>query len=148
MKTHPNITQKSKVWFTNELKPWLNSLNTYSFDKLEYLNNTSKVVVTCKRHGDIETTIKAFRENHKCRKCSNEENFLAKMSDKYKEYDFKETIFTNSRSEVTVKCLIHESSFTVNANGSNFKAPPFKGFSVLSGPNQSSSSSRSSEMVG
>ena len=32
-------------------------------------------------------------------------------------------------------------SFTVNANGSNFKAPPFKGFSVLSGPNQSSSSS-------
>ena len=116
MKTHPNITQKSKVWFTNELKPWLNSLTTYSFDKLEYLNNTSKVVVTCKRHGDIETIMKVFRENHKCRKCSNEENFLTKMSNKYKEYDFKDTVFTNSRSKVTVKCLIHESPFTVNAN--------------------------------
>lgn len=32
-------------------------------------------------------------------------------------------------------------TFTVNAAASNFKAPSFKGFSVLSGPNQSSSSS-------
>jgi len=32
-------------------------------------------------------------------------------------------------------------SFTVNSAGTNFKAPSFKGFSVLSGPNQSSSSS-------
>ena len=32
-------------------------------------------------------------------------------------------------------------TFTVNAAGSDFKAPSFKGFSVLSGPNQSSSSS-------
>ncbi len=32
-------------------------------------------------------------------------------------------------------------TFTVNAAGSDFKAPNFKGFSVLSGPNQSSSSS-------
>jgi len=32
-------------------------------------------------------------------------------------------------------------TYTVNAAASNFKAPGFKGFSVLSGPNQSSSSS-------
>jgi hypothetical protein len=32
-------------------------------------------------------------------------------------------------------------TFTANANGSDFRGPGFKGFSVLSGPNQSSSSS-------
>ncbi|MHC1708014.1 MAG: BatD family protein [Bacteroidales bacterium] len=32
-------------------------------------------------------------------------------------------------------------TFTANANGTDFKGPSFKGFSVLSGPNQSSSSS-------
>lgn len=34
-------------------------------------------------------------------------------------------------------------SFSVNANGNNFQGPNFKGFSVLSGPNQSQSSSTS-----
>lgn len=47
----------------------LNHVNDYSFDKVEYINNKTKVIVTCKYHGDFEIAPGHLLSGEGCPKC-------------------------------------------------------------------------------
>ena len=47
----------------------LNHVNDYSFDKVEYINNKTKIIVTCKYHGDFEITPGHLLSGEGCPKC-------------------------------------------------------------------------------
>ena len=44
--------------------------NFYSYDKTEYVNNDTKILVTCKEHGDFYITAKNHISGQKCRACA------------------------------------------------------------------------------
>lgn len=41
----------------------------YTYDKVVYVNSETKVIVTCKRHGDFEITPRSFLQGQGCLKC-------------------------------------------------------------------------------
>jgi hypothetical protein len=48
----------------------LNKNIYYSFDKIEYINNKIKVIITCKKHGDFLVKPNYFLLDRGCSKCS------------------------------------------------------------------------------
>lgn len=44
--------------------------NKYSYDKTVYVNNLTKVIITCPEHGDFEQTPKQHKRGQGCPKCS------------------------------------------------------------------------------
>jgi len=45
--------------------------NFYSYDKSIYVNNATKLIITCKIHGDFEKTPNCFLSGIGCKKCGN-----------------------------------------------------------------------------
>ena len=43
--------------------------NTYSYEKVDYVNNGTKLTITCKEHGPFEQTPKHHLRGQGCRKC-------------------------------------------------------------------------------
>lgn len=44
--------------------------NNYKYDKTIYINSITKVIITCKEHGDIEITPNSHLQGRGCRECS------------------------------------------------------------------------------
>ena len=44
--------------------------NRYNYDKVNYINNVTKIIITCKVHGDFYQTPKEHKKGSNCFKCS------------------------------------------------------------------------------
>lgn len=121
------MPKKTKEQFSHDVSQIYGEL--YSCDKVEYVNNKTKVTLTCKLHGDFSSRPNDILSGHGCQKCGEEKIKMknknrTKTQDKFIEeaklihgdiYDYSKTIYKNSRSKVTISCLEH-GDFEINAD--------------------------------
>lgn len=91
----------------------------YTYDKLKYLNNKTKVVITCLIHGDFECTPdNLLNKSGGCPKCHDskryvnktkiQERFIKKAKIKFgNKYDYSKVIYEDSYKKVEIICPIH-----------------------------------------
>ena len=93
--------------------------DTYGYGKVEYINSTSVVTVTCRIHGDF--LIKPISHIHGkagCVKCGNEasamkrrhpvEEFVRQATAKHGDrYDYSQVVYTNIDTAVAILCETH-----------------------------------------
>lgn len=90
----------------------------YSYEKTNYLNNKTKVAITCPYHGSFKQTPSDHLSGKGCQKCARKlvgelntfttETFIenANKVHKYK-YDYSSTIYTKMQNKLTVICPTH-----------------------------------------
>lgn len=85
----------------------------YDYSKVDYVNNSIKVIIICKEHGEFEQKPANHLKGANCRKCTgtlklslNEFISNANSVHNYK-YDYSKTVYTVSKNKVTITCPIH-----------------------------------------
>lgn len=87
--------------------------NMYNYSKTNYINNRTKVVITCPIHGDFEQRPDIHLNGHGCLECggnkkSTTEEFIKKAREVHgNKYNYNKTNYINSYSKVTITCPIH-----------------------------------------
>jgi hypothetical protein len=89
--------------------------NFYDYSKVEYINSQTKVIITCKIHGDFEQVPNSHLQGHGCNDCvdrtkkrSNNEDFIEKANEIHNNfYDYSKVEYINSQTKVIVTCKIH-----------------------------------------
>jgi very-short-patch-repair endonuclease len=87
--------------------------NTYSYLKVNYINSQTKVIITCKRHGDFEQNPSSHVGGCGCPICSgvykkttidfiNESNKIHKNI-----YDYSKVDYVGCKQKVIITCLLH-----------------------------------------
>lgn len=66
----------SIIGISNRNNNWLNDFisihnNNYIYDKVRYIKNNKKVIITCRKHGDFEQTPNTHLRGRGCPKCNN-----------------------------------------------------------------------------
>lgn len=87
----------------------------YSYDYVNYLNNHTKIVITCNLHGNFNITpsdhIKSKGGCPQCRKIKitdTQENFLKECVKTHgNRYNYSKTIYRNCRESILIECKIH-----------------------------------------
>lgn len=102
--------------------------NKFSYDKTKYVNTNSKVIVTCKIHGDFLTRPADFLRGHSCPKCKGDkianfnktsktytkEEFIEKGIFLYEGlFDYSNVIYVNSRTKVLIHSNLINEDFLI-----------------------------------
>ena len=102
----------------NDVKEFVNKANDihndkYSYDKIKYINNRIKIIITCPLHGDFYQTPYSHLQGCGCPKCvtntklSNEE-FIQKAKIVHGDkYDYSLTKYKNALTNVDIICKKH-----------------------------------------
>jgi hypothetical protein len=96
----------------------------YRYDKVKYVNDSTKVTITCFKHGDFKQIAGDHIRGHGCGKCSVEINsktnrkpteiFIEESKEIHKnedgspKYGYDKVKYVNSSTNVTITCFIHE----------------------------------------
>lgn len=87
--------------------------NKYTYDKTEYINSHSKIIISCKIHGNFKITPSHFLIGHGCTKCS---NTYRRTNDEFKndcniihdnKYDYSLTDFKSHSKKIIIICHKH-----------------------------------------
>lgn len=93
--------------------------NKYNYSKVDYLNNHTKVIITCPIHGDFTQKPKMHLYGNGCPKCgnlhkseniinNNREKFIPKSIDIHGDrYDYSKVYYNGLRTKVTIICKEH-----------------------------------------
>ena len=86
--------------------------NAYDYNKVNYINNDTKVIIICKVHGDFEQSPKSHLEGHGCFKCKNRFPTTQEFIEKCKvihgdKYSYENTVFNGMNNMVTITCKVH-----------------------------------------
>lgn len=88
--------------------------NKYQYDKVDYVNSSSKVTITCPKHGDFRQTPSAhISQKQGCPPCGGSEvltndTFISKADEIHnKKYDYGKVNYLNSKTKVTITCPKH-----------------------------------------
>lgn len=95
----------------------------YTYEKVDYKNNSTKVIVTCKQHGDFNVTPNNFLNSNSCRKCKEEKRKAEKWEEYLKKfkvlhndkYDYSKCNYKNSKKKLKIICRKH-GEFLQSAN--------------------------------
>lgn len=104
-------TSKSKQDFIDEANKV--HKNKYTYDKVNYINTDTKIIITCPKHGDFLETPYLHLKGHGCKKCSNVHQYTTKeFIEKgalihHNKYDYSKTNYINSRILTTIICPHH-----------------------------------------
>lgn len=91
----------------------------YSYDKVDYKNDSTKVIVTCPIHGDfLITPGNHIHSKQGCKKCAHEktglnsrlsqESFILKATERHAgKYLYDKVVYRDSHSRVIITCPIH-----------------------------------------
>ena len=85
----------------------------YDYSKTKYVNATTKVIITCKTHGDFTQLPYNHLQGHGCVKCNrpeihNTEDFIIASKRAHGDkYDYSKTKYINCKTKVTITCRIH-----------------------------------------
>lgn len=88
--------------------------NRYNYEKVIFINNTTKVSIICEKHGVFEQTpqhhikgsgcVKCFREN----KISNTERFIERAISKHNNlYNYELVKYINNKEKISIICKKH-----------------------------------------
>ena len=105
----------------------------YDYSKTNYINTTTKVVVTCPKHGDFEQLPEKHMSGQGCRMCGFERrveasrlgltDFIKRANLKHNhKYDYSKSVYVNGREKMTITCPVHgdfEQQPANHLNGSN-----------------------------
>ena len=95
--------------------------NKFSYDKVNYINNHTEVIVTCRKHGDFKVTPQVHLKAHGsggCKECkkertselksSNTEEFIRKSKEKFGDkFSYDKVNYIKNEIEVTITCHEH-----------------------------------------
>lgn len=103
--------RKSKKDFISQAKSIHG--DKYSYEKVEYINSSTKVCITCHLHGDFYQLPLHHLKGTGCPKCGGTskkslETFIEQANiTHHKKYDYKKTIYVNDREKVIITCPVH-----------------------------------------
>lgn len=101
---------------TNDFIKKANSVhkNRYDYSKSIYVNNITKVVIICSKHGEFEQTPHHHKRGGGCPKCTLGANpmLLREFVKKAKEihgnkYDYSNVEYKNNRTKIDIECSSH-----------------------------------------
>ncbi|MDY0270444.1 DUF7487 domain-containing protein [Trichloromonas sp.] len=88
--------------------------NFYKYDKINYINNKTKVIITCPIHGDFEQCPSSHLKGYGCRKCANDKKRLNKddvlvrlNSIHNNKYKYTDLIFNKNSDKIKIICPVH-----------------------------------------
>jgi len=87
--------------------------NKYIYDKVIYVNNSTKVIIECKEHGYFEQLPNAHMRGQGCSKCKggtkyNLEDFIKKSNSVHNyKYGYEKSFYTDSYTMIIVECKEH-----------------------------------------
>ena len=90
----------------------------YDYSKVKYVNNSTNIIIICRKHGEFEQTPTNHYHRKGCPKCVEEnrgqsqrltqETFLNRAKEKHGDrYDYSKAIYINSHEKVTIICRKH-----------------------------------------
>ena len=86
----------------------------YDYSKVEYKNNTTKIIIICQDHGEFQQTPKSHLKGAGCGKCagtckSNTKEFIEKSLVTHGDdvYDYSKVDYKNNKTKVLIICKIH-----------------------------------------
>lgn len=116
-KTRERISSHEE--FINKVST-LENLEHYDFSKTKWINNDTKVVITCRKHGDFLITPKSFVRGSGCQTCAYEarikassdtfSDFLGKAKAKHHgvyDYSLAEGVYVDSKRKIPIICSKH-----------------------------------------
>lgn len=100
--------------------------NKYDYEHVDYIDNNTKVKITCREHGVFEQIPSSHLSGCGCRKCSSasaakknslgKEDFVRKARAKHGDkYSYKKVNYVNSQTKVVITCREH-GDFEQNPN--------------------------------
>lgn len=92
--------------------------NFYNYNKVNYVNTTQKVIITCPIHGDFEQSpnhhmggqgcLKCYRDKQKLIYLSNTQKFISKATLVHKDkYDYSKVNYVKAKIPVIIICRKH-----------------------------------------
>lgn len=96
--------------------------NIYDYSKVYYVNNHTKVIIICKKHGEFEQIPNSHLSKQGCYKCaieknadnnrSNTKDFINKALEIHQnKYDYSKVVYENTQKYVTIVCKHHGDFF-------------------------------------
>jgi hypothetical protein len=95
----------------------------YDYSKVQYINNSTKVIIICKIHGEFNQTPSKHLSGQGCKKCginkransqrSTSEEFISKSKEIHKNeegnaiYDYSKVDYINNNTKISIICKIH-----------------------------------------
>ena len=85
----------------------------YDYSKVEYINSQTKVIITCKEHGDFEQVPNSHLQGSGCSKCSgrliyDKDSFIEKAQEIHcNKYDYKNVIYNGIHEKIKIICKEH-----------------------------------------
>jgi len=96
--------------------------NKYSYNNIDYINNRTKITITCPLHGDFKQSPDHHIQGSGCPKCvgrnkSNNEFILqSKRIHSDSDYDYSKSTYINCSTKLTVTCKSHGDFFVTPDN--------------------------------
>ena len=92
--------------------------DTYGYDKVEYVNNYTKVIINCPQHGDFTPIPANHIKGHGCPACGlikqhdslrmSQSEFIQKAKEIHgDEYDYDKVVYVNFRTKIIITCQKH-----------------------------------------
>lgn len=87
--------------------------NKYQYDKVSYINNSTKVIIICPKHGDFQQIPSSHLSDRGCTFCAGSEvltseSFILKAKQVHnKKYNYDKVNYINSKAKLTITCLEH-----------------------------------------
>jgi very-short-patch-repair endonuclease len=87
--------------------------NRYNYSKVNYVNAKTKIIITCKQHGDFEQTPSNHLSGFNCQRCAknlkiNTTTFIEKATSIHNnKYDYSKVNYLNADTKITIVCKEH-----------------------------------------
>ena len=86
----------------------------YDYNHFTYVNRKTKVIITCRKHGDFEQLVRKHLEGQGCPKCKNENRtltqyeFLKRAKEVHgNKYDYSQTVYVKTDTKIRIICSAH-----------------------------------------
>jgi hypothetical protein len=92
--------------------------DVYDCSKISYINNSTKVIISCKKHGDFKKTISDLKDYKGCPSCYREnankdkrmskEEFINNSNQSHNfKYSYENADYVNCRKLISITCPLH-----------------------------------------
>jgi hypothetical protein len=93
----------------------------YTYEKTNYINAITKIIITCSQHGDFEQTPHTHLHGSGCQKCvgrnKTTQDFIKEAEKIHNgKYTYQKTIYVDSRLKLIITCPIHGDFEQIAAN--------------------------------
>ena len=114
------IAKERRKIFVNKAKSFHN--NIFNYDKVVYVNSNSKVIITCKEHGDFAQVPQDHLRGNGCVECNGrkkitKQEFIEKSNKIHKHnYNYDKVIYVNKIEKVIITCKSHGDFLQIPSN--------------------------------